>query len=94
MPDLETILYIMTAAAMGSFWGAGLHEMNAFLTWSKYGNKFFSKFDWSRQGCRLDWYSRDSFLKNRRIMKKRFVMANIAFVIFGFIVLPIINYIF
>ena len=31
VPDLETILYIMTAAAMGSFWGAGLHEMNAFL---------------------------------------------------------------
>lgn len=94
VPDLEFFLYIVTAAAMGSFWGAGLHEMNAFLTWSKYGKKFFSEFDWSRKGSRLDWYSRTSFLKNLQIMKKRFIMANIAFVILGFIILPIINYIF
>jgi len=94
VPELETYSYILIAAATGGFWGAGMHEMNAFLTWSKYGRKFEEKFDWANKGRKLEWYTRKSFFENLQIMKKRFIIANIAFIFLGFIVMPIIDRVF
>jgi hypothetical protein len=94
IPELEIYVYILTAAALGSFWGAGMHEVSSFVNWSKYGKDFYSKFDWTKKGRRLDWYSEKAFLENLQYWKMYFIKSNIAFVIFGFVILPIINHIF
>ena len=86
-PKLEIYFFGIFAGLTGAVWGVQISEVLHFWNWTRYGNNFSEKFDWTSKVKKGNWYSNKKiFKKNLIYWKKRCIFSLIFLVILGIII--------